>query len=292
MIFVTGTDTGCGKTTVGRALAAASRARGLRVGVVKPVETGCEAALEGQLLPADALALARAAGLDLPLDRICPYRLALPASPERASEAAGLTLDLAVVAAAVAWMRERSDVLLVEGAGGLLVPYGPGVTTPTLALALSLPILVVARDALGTVNHTLLTVEAISARGAPFAGVVLSATAETRAELENARAIEAHGGGPVLGTLPWLPGASDEDLGRAAAERLDLDRLLPGPEDGRPPGAARASSPAPRLCYDGAVARPRGGDRHEGHRADHPAVGALRVCPARLGRVRRAGRSA
>ena len=96
MIFVTGTDTGCGKTTMGRAICAALRVRGMKVGVFKPVETGC-ADHEGFLVPSDAVALARAAGCDLPIETICPYRLRKPASPERAARSEDMVIDLNVI---------------------------------------------------------------------------------------------------------------------------------------------------------------------------------------------------
>jgi len=226
MIFVTGTDTGCGKTTVGRALAAALADRGLGVGILKPVETGCEAGDDGELVPADAVALARAARLDVPVQALCPYRFPLPASPQRAAADAGVTIELDRITAAYEAMRRDRQLVVVEGAGGLLVPLSPELMMPDLARALGLPVLVVARDALGTVNHTLLTVEAVRARGLELAGVVLSETADTRAELHNAEAISDHGDVAVLGTLPWLPDASDDALGRAAAEALDLETLV------------------------------------------------------------------
>jgi dethiobiotin synthetase len=225
MIFVTGTDTGCGKTTVGRAVLAALRRRGLALGVLKPVETGCEEGPSGELQPEDAMALARAAGLELPIAEVCPYRLPLPASPERAAEAAGLTLDLAPITRAFEAASQR-DFLLVEGAGGLLVPIRPDVMMPDLARRFGLPIVVVARDALGTVNHTLLTVEAVRARGLRLRGVILSETDEAPKELANAEAIARHGGTSVLGTLPYMPDADDDSLADAAEEALDLEALV------------------------------------------------------------------
>lgn len=226
MIFVTGTDTGCGKTTVGRALAAAARGRGLALSVLKPVETGCTAAASGELVAEDATALARAAGIAAAPDEVCPYRLALPASPERAAAAEGVAIDLAAIERAFAAARRGKDLVLVEGAGGLLVPLSPDLTMADLARALGLAVLVVARDALGTVNHSLLTVEAVRARGLPLLGVVLSRLGATGEDLDNGRAIEAHGGGPILGTLPFLPGASDEALALAAEASFDLDAIF------------------------------------------------------------------
>jgi dethiobiotin synthetase len=169
-VFVTGTDTGCGKTAVGCALARSLRASGRRVRVLKPIETGCAP------LPVDALALAEAAGDDAPLERLCPYRLPLPAAPEVAARAEGVKLELAPIRAALARARADADLVIVEGAGGLLVPIAPGLDMAGLAGALKLPVLVAARATLGTINHTRLTLEAAAARGLRVVGLVVSHT--------------------------------------------------------------------------------------------------------------------
>jgi dethiobiotin synthetase len=226
MLFVTGTDTGCGKTTVGRAILAALRRRGLRLGALKAVETGCEPGPDGDLVPADAVALARAAGIEARASQLCPYRLGLAASPERAAESAGVRIDLEVLRRAVTAARARAEFVIVEGAGGLLVPVADGALMADVALAAGLPLLVVARDALGTVNHTLLTLEAARRRLLPVAGVVMSETAETRRELRNDEAIAARSGVRICGALPYLPRADDEALADAAEAGIDLDFLL------------------------------------------------------------------
>lgn len=172
-LFVTGTDTGCGKTTVACALARAARAKGMRVRVLKPVETGCLEA-DGERIPADAMALAEAAGDPRPVPELCPYRLALAAAPEIAARREGVSIDPDVLQRALATAAAEADVVLVEGAGGLRVPIAPGFEMAELALLLGLPLLVVARAALGTINHTLLTLEAASARRLTVAGVVFS----------------------------------------------------------------------------------------------------------------------
>ena len=175
--FVTGTDTGVGKTVVTCALARALRTRGANVGVMKPIETGV-----GGDGPLDALALREAAGCDDPLDTICPQQFALPAAPSVAAEAEGRQVDLAAVRSAFARLAARRSPLLVEAAGGLLAPAAAGVTMADLARELGLPLLLVTRSALGTINHTRLAIEAVRARGLPLAGVVIS-----------------HGSGPLSG---------------------------------------------------------------------------------------------
>jgi len=172
-LFVTGTDTGCGKTTVACVLARAARERGLRVRVLKPVETGC-AESGGERIPADAVALAEAAADPRPVAELCPYRLALPAAPEIAARQEGVNIDPDVLQQAFAATAQEADVVLVEGAGGLRVPIAPGLEMAELALLFGLPLLVVARASLGTINHTLLTLEAARARRLAVAGVVFS----------------------------------------------------------------------------------------------------------------------
>jgi dethiobiotin synthetase len=178
-LLVTGTDTGVGKTHVACLLAAGLAARGLSVGVQKPCETGVDAPwppeADGGLPPgSDAERLARAAGSeDAPTD-VLPYLFPLPAAPLVAARQAGTALDLAVVAAAHARLAARHDVVLVEGAGGLLVPLTEDADFVELARRLDLDVLIVARSRLGTVNHTLLTERAALQAGLSVRGVVLN----------------------------------------------------------------------------------------------------------------------
>jgi len=197
-LFVTGTDTGCGKTAVACALARAARADGLRVRVIKPIETGCE---NGR--PADALALAAAAGDDAPLERLCPVRFALPAAPEVAAAAEGRAIELAPIADAFALAAKDADLVIAEGAGGLLVPIAPGLDMADLAARLDLPLVVVARAALGTINHTRLTLEAAAARGLRVLGVAISYTAAVQpaADQRNLELLLARLPVPLLGEL-------------------------------------------------------------------------------------------
>ena len=168
-LFITGTDTGVGKTLVGAALAARLAAQGQRVRVRKPVESGCQGRF-----PVDAATLAEAAGLGEPLNQICPWPLAAPLSPERASLLEGVTLNETDLVGACRAGVEAGDFLLVEGAGGFLSPLAPGVRNAELATALGLPVLLVVMDRLGCLNHAQLTVEAITTRHLTLAGVVLN----------------------------------------------------------------------------------------------------------------------
>lgn len=168
-IFVTGTDTDVGKTFVSCALARGLREAGVDVGVMKPSETGVPP--EG---PMDARALVAAAGVDDPLELVCPLQYAVPAAPLASARAEGRSVDLEVPMRAFATLATRHDFMLVEGAGGLLVPFDDETSMADFAARLGLPLLVVARASLGTINHTLLTLEACERRGLEVVGVVIS----------------------------------------------------------------------------------------------------------------------
>jgi len=218
--FVTGTDTGVGKTVVACALVRALRARGIDAGALKPVETGV-----GERGPLDALALRAAAGGGDPLEDVCPQRFALAAAPTVAAAAEGRKVDLVAIEAAHARLAACHALLVVEGAGGLLVPVTDGVAMADLAAGLGLPLVIVARASLGTINHARLTVEAARQRGLAIAGIAIShATGPlSAADAANLGALRADPGAPLLGEIPPLaPGELP------AADALDLDALLAG----------------------------------------------------------------
>ncbi len=168
-VFVTGTDTDVGKTFVTRLLARGLRAAGVDVGVMKPAETGVPP--EG---PMDARALIAAAGVDDPVDRVCPLQFDLPAAAEASARFGSRTVELAPVLEAWEMLSARHEFMLVEGAGGLLVPFDSKSSMADLSATLDLPLLIVARASLGTINHTLLTLEACERRDRPIVGVVIS----------------------------------------------------------------------------------------------------------------------
>jgi dethiobiotin synthetase len=216
--FVTGTDTGVGKTVVACALVRALRARGLDVGAMKPVETGVGAAG-----PLDALALRDSAGCVDPLDDVCPQRFALPAAPTVAADAEQRSVDRGAIRAAFDRLRARHDWLVVEGAGGLLVPAAEDLSMADLAGELALPLVVVARAALGTINHTVLTVEAAERRGLVLAGVVISHAggALSDADAANLEALRELLGHQLVGEIvPLAPGELPKD------DALDLAALI------------------------------------------------------------------
>jgi dethiobiotin synthetase len=224
-LFITGTDTGVGKTRVAVALVAAFRRAGRRVAAMKPIETGCARA-DGSLFAEDAARLAAAAPADP--DLVCPIRLGPAASPAAAAALSGQSLDLATIPRAADALAADADLLVIEGAGGLLVPVAPGLFMADLAARLGARLLVVGRASLGTVNHTLLTIEAARRRQLPVAGVILSRVVAPRGvdEESNPEAIATLGQVPVFGTLPHLSGdPTDDALADQAARHLDLAAL-------------------------------------------------------------------
>jgi dethiobiotin synthetase len=207
-LFVTGTDTGVGKTLVSAGLLRLARRRGLTPIPFKPAETGCDPH------PLDARRLWRAAAPPITEDEVCVHALPLPAAPALAAAVAGRRIDVAALAGRARALAERGDFLLVEGAGGLLVPYAGGQTTADLAAAIDLPLLVVGRMALGTINHVALTLSEAARRGLPIAGCVLNRTdAEVGPhEAGNLELIASVTGRRPLGVVPHLdPAARDDD---------------------------------------------------------------------------------
>jgi len=215
-LFVTGTDTGVGKTEVAAALLRGHRAAGLDVAGMKPAQSGVEPGV-----PSDADRLREAAGGGDDPALVCPYTFAAPLAPGVAARLEGHEISLERILEAARALAARHAALLVEGAGGLLVPLGPRETYADLAVALGLPILVVARAGLGTVNHTALTCEALRARGLAVRGVVLNrpSAATDPSEAHNPAEIERLAAAPVLASLPFVPE-------RAARERILAERLL------------------------------------------------------------------
>lgn len=215
-VFIAGTDTGVGKTRIGAALAYLLGQRGLRVRPRKPVESGCATGPDGWV-PQDAVLLREASGANEPLDHICAYRLQAALSPERAAALEGATIGLEQLDAACRSGIESSDFLLVEGAGGFYSPLARGALNADLASGLGLPVLLVAADRLGAINHTLLTVEAARVRGLALAGVVLNQPAQQPdPQMDNAADLERWLQMRVL-RLPYRAGSGVEAWRREAA---------------------------------------------------------------------------
>lgn len=211
-VFVTGTDTGVGKTWIAAALLRAHVRRGRRAVGMKPVAAGLDA---GETVNADVAALAAAGNVDAPLPDRNPYAFAAPVAPHVAAAAAGVTLELATIAAAFVRLAARADIVVVEGAGGVLVPLDSKRDMLDIAVRLRLPVLLVVGLRLGCLNHALLSALAIRARGLELAGWVANAMEMPMAQAdETVAALDARLAAPRIATVargampafsvPWL----------------------------------------------------------------------------------------
>jgi len=245
--FITGTDTGVGKTFVAAAAARALRTRGLDVGVMKPVETGCAAA-GGGLAPADAARLIEASGTADPVEAVCPYRFAPALSPHLAARLAGVEIDPGLVKKTLDRLAATHDVTLVEGAGGLMAPLAPGLTTADLVRDLAVPLVIVAADRLGVLSHTLLTVECAGGRGIEVAGIVLNSPLPSHtgpadeSPAHNLAELRALTGLPVF-SIPYAPPPGSP--GKGAQKNAPLAPI----EEGGEGGVAEAVNAVLKGCF-------------------------------------------
>jgi dethiobiotin synthetase len=201
-IFVTGTDTGVGKSVVAATLARLLRMNGVKVGVMKPVTSGCREE-SGSLVSDDALLLCQAAGIPYSED-VAPYALREALAPSEAARIVGVRIDFSTIKAAFNRLAAIYDYVIVEGAGGLMVPLSGGLLVADLARELDLQLLVVARPGLGTVNHTVLTCFAAQQMNLKVAGVIVNGMPKQPglAEQGAAHQIGALCGASVLGVWP------------------------------------------------------------------------------------------
>jgi dethiobiotin synthetase len=203
-LLIAGTDTGVGKTLVAGAIADWFKRRGRRVAVSKPCATGCRHEREG-LISEDAEFLAHCADTPHPLHVVCPQRYSEPLAPAVAAERAKKPVEWEEIERSIQTMSVGADVLIVEGVGGIMTPMDLKHTFLDVAVWLGLPVVIVARAGLGTINHTLLTIAALRGRGVKVAGVVINRyPAETPgvAEETNPRAIERWGKTNVICVVP------------------------------------------------------------------------------------------
>jgi dethiobiotin synthetase len=212
--FITGTDTGVGKTVVAAALARRFRQTGLEVGVMKPVETGCSAAVEAT---SDTARLRWASGTPDALEMVSPYRLPAPLAPCAAADLAGVAIEIDRIVAAFRSLSGRHSFLIVEGVGGALVPLTDTTNVRDLMVTLGLPALIVGRVALGGINHALLTLEALRQCQIEILGLVLnqstSLPASTSACLQmesTADVLRQQSGVRVFGALRFDPNLAGE----------------------------------------------------------------------------------
>lgn len=251
-VFITGTDTAVGKTLVTTALALCLAQRGLSVGAMKPVETGYG---DGGVANSDAARLYTAAGMRAPVDTMCPYRFPDPLAPLDAARRAGTTIRLQKIVTAFRSLAARYEVMLVEGAGGVLVPLSERADMRDLIERIGLPVLVVGRTSLGGINHVLLTVEALARRNIAIAGIILNrtkaaarGTVDGMQESSTLALLRERIGVPVVGPVsyePLLGHSWEQGLATMAGSAAisELADLVMGTATGR--RAPRPARPAP-----------------------------------------------
>jgi dethiobiotin synthetase len=216
-VFITGTDTGVGKTWIAAGLLLALRRLGVKAAGMKPVASGCEQTELG-LRNADALLLAQCSGLDLPYASINPYAFLPPIAPHIAAAEVGVEITWPRIAQARQELAQAADFLVVEGVGGWQVPLGNDWTVADLAQRLGYPVLVVVGMRLGCINHALLTLDAVSQGKAPLMGWIANGIdgAYTRVQ-ETIGTVEKHNKIICLCNMPWFAGFDMERL----ADRLE-----------------------------------------------------------------------
>ncbi len=228
-IFVAGTDTEVGKTMVSAALVLSLQQAGVDAGYVKPVASGCRER-EGRLVSEDVLLVQRLCGLDDPWEQMGPVCLEDPVCPLVAEKLAGNKEMVEPVRWLLPAVLEAHAFTVVEGMGGVMVPLSKRLMLLDLMVDLGLPVLLVARPGLGTINHSLLTIDAMRNRGLKPLGFIFVGPRPDQAEdpaiPHNAGVINEFSAIPYLGTLPWLEDMEAEDLRRATQEHLDLAPVL------------------------------------------------------------------
>ncbi len=224
--FITGTDTGVGKTLIAGAIARALSLNGRRVGVMKPFESGCRR--DGAaVVPADAVLLRNMAGSQDDLALICPYAFERPLAPGVAADLEQVPISLEKVQKIFNQLSAHYDIMLVEGAGGLMVPVSAEHLIIDTIRLLQLPLIIVARTALGTINHTLLTVREAQRAGIRVCGIILNkvSAGQDEAEDTNPEVIRKFSNVPLLGQVPYIPADKRGDpdfLSTLAQSKIDL----------------------------------------------------------------------
>ena len=206
-IFITGTDTGVGKTVVAAGIAAAMRARGINVGVMKPIHTGCKTR-KGKLVPTDSLFLARSASADDPIGLITPYIFSEPLAPYAAAIKNNVVIDIERIIKSFKILCARHDYVIVEGIGGVMAPITERFYVAGLIKRLKIPALIVTRPELWTINHTMLTIGCLRERKVPVKGIVINYSRRrknTPAEKSCRKTLEKLSGIPIIGITPYIP---------------------------------------------------------------------------------------
>ncbi len=224
-LFITGTDTGVGKTYVAGLVARQLVSEGRKVGVYKPVASGCRRQ-DDEVISEDALVLWESAGRPGDLEQVCPQRFLAPVAPPAAAQTEGKTVDPELLRSGLSYWVERSEIVLVEGVGGLFSPISQQDLVADLAADFGFPLLIVSRNALGTINHTLLTVAAARSFRRPLqvAGIVLNhpnLPLEDQSLASNPTELARWSSVPVLAQVGWQAQEFDRlvDWFRLAGEK-------------------------------------------------------------------------
>lgn len=236
-IFITGTDTDVGKTVVASGLAMVLKDRGLKVGVMKPVATGCYGD-DARLVSHDAAFLMEAAQNEYP-PLSSPSRFRNPLSPNVAAMLEKKEVDVSRILKSYRELQKLYDFMIVEGIGGLMVPLKKDYYVANLIRDMQLPVVIVSYAGLGSINHTLLTVDAAVIRGLELRGIIfnrVSVTNYSLAELTNPKVIHDLSGVPILGSLPEIEGLSMDSfqfgrLKEVFRERIQVGKILGGLPD-------------------------------------------------------------
>ncbi len=235
--FVTGTDTGVGKTIITAALIKAAEIIGLRACGMKPIETGCKTASgqrsvvcskEKTLIPSDGMFLKEMAGMADPLDLVTPVCFEKPLAPLSASGIEGKTVDLEKIKKAFTCLAGSYDAVIVEGIGGLLVPINKEYFVLDLARDFGLPLIVVSRPGLGAINHSMLTVNYALKEGLTVAGIIMNYTHTPEgdlAEKTNPEVIKQISPVPIIGTFPYLKDLESSTIEKAVIKNLDIELI-------------------------------------------------------------------
>ncbi|MEW5978859.1 MAG: dethiobiotin synthase [Acidobacteriota bacterium] len=228
-IFITATDTSVGKTTVAAGMIGYLKRLGYNVGVMKPVASGAIETEAGRLISQDAEMLVKFSGSEDPWEWINPYCFSAAVTPALAARIEGVTIDFGRIRECFHQMAERHDLVVVEGAGGVLSPVFEKLYVADLISLLELPVMIVSRAALGTINHTLMTCEALRSRNLRTVGFFLNRFPRTPnlSESTNAEIISSLSGLPHLGSIPEMDDFfSQQDVINTFSSSVNQERLM------------------------------------------------------------------
>ncbi|WP_413374873.1 dethiobiotin synthase [Alkalihalobacillus sp. 1P02AB] len=220
-IFVTGTDTGVGKTVISSGIAAVLKEEGIDIGVFKPMLSG----INRSNPMSDTAWLKRMSNTSLTLEEITPFQFEKPLAPAIAQELEGTNIKLEDIIKNWKQIRKKHNYFIIEGAGGIAVPLGQGFLVSDLIKALDLPVLIVARSQLGTINHTFLTIEYAKRLGLSVIGVIINGMNDNPNLFEdrNPLLLKQMSNIPILGITPKITDLTDESIKSLVKKYVDID---------------------------------------------------------------------